>query len=39
MKRLGVQKSVIVMRDMVTGMVYSCFFSILAGLIYWISLF
>ena len=35
MKRLGVQKSVIVMRDFVTSMVYSLVWAIVASLCYW----
>ena len=35
MKRLGVQKSVIVMRDLVSGMVYACVWSLLASFIFW----
>ena len=38
MKRLGVQKSVIVMRDLVASMIYSLVIGILAGFAYWLTL-
>ena len=38
MKRLGVQKSVIVMRDLVASMIYTLVFGFIAGVAYWLTI-
>ena len=36
MKRLGVQKSVVIMRDLVSGMVYTIFWSIILSVLFYL---